>query len=108
MRQGLIVSVLAVVAFWLGTSIWNLGSKVLIAVSEANEAQLQYEEIHSRKAALEASVATLSTERGKDAAIRTTFGVAREGEEVIVVVPPQATTTPVVEKSWWEKVLEWF
>ena len=56
---------------------------------------------------LEANLAALETTRGKDAAIRTTFGVARPGEEVIVVVPP-ATATPTTTQSWWQKLLSWF
>lgn len=106
-KHGALIGVLMVVAFWLTTSIWSLADKALVAVSEANEAKVRYQLLEERKATLEANLASISTDRGKDAAIRTAFGVARPGEEVIVVVPP-ATTTPVVEKSWWDNVLSWF
>ena len=63
--------------------------------------------LEERKTSLEANLAALETARGKDAAIRTAFGVARPGEEIIVVVPPSpATTTPPL--SWWQKILGWF
>jgi len=103
----MILGVLLVVAFWLTTSIWSLADKALIAVTQARESRAEYESLEARRAVLEANLAALATPRGKDAAIRTAFGVARPGEEVIVVVPP-ATTTPVPELSWWDKVLNWF
>lgn len=103
----MLIGLLLLVAFWLASLIVGLAGKTHIAVSEANEAKRQYESLEARKTALEASLAALGTERGKDAAIRTAFGVARPGEEVIVVVSPaSATTTP--PQSWWQKFLSWF
>lgn len=101
------IGFLLLVAFWLGSLIWGLLGKTHIAVSQANDAKRQYEALEARKAALEANLAALETEHGKDAAIRTAFGVARPGEEVIVVVPP-ATTTEVVPLTWWQRILNWF
>lgn len=107
LRQGIMVSLLLLVAFWLLSLIWGLAGKARIAVEEAHNAERQYESLERRKAALEANLSALKTARGQDSAIRTTFGVARPGEEVIVVVPPTpATTTP--ELSWWQKILSWF
>ena len=106
-RRGILIGVLLLVAFWLATSIWGLTDKAHVAVLQANEAKWQYLSLETRKATLTANLAALDTARGKDAAIRTAFGVARPGEEVIVVVPPiPATTTAPL--SWWEKVLSWF
>ncbi|MBU6388616.1 hypothetical protein KGQ72_01955 [Patescibacteria group bacterium] len=107
LRQGILIGVLLLVAFWLASSIWGLAGKAHIAVSQAREAEWQYEALEARKATLEANLAALATARGKDAAIRTAFGVARPGEEVIVVVPP-ATATPTSTPSWWQKILDWF
>jgi cell division protein FtsB len=106
LRQGLLIGVLLLVVFWLASSIINLLGKARVAVSEAHEAQWQYETLKERKEMLEGNLAALATERGRDSAIRTAFGVARAGEEVIVVVPPppEATTTP----TWWERVVSWF
>lgn len=106
-RQGILVGILLVIAFGLLSLIWGLTGKVRVAVTQANDAKWQYQALEARKAILGANVAALNTERGRDAAIRTSFGVARPGEEVIVVVPPvAATTTP--ELSWWQKILSWF
>ena len=106
-QRGILIGFLLLVAFWLVSLIVGLAGKTHIAVSEANEAKQQYEALEARKAALEANLAALGTDRGEDGAIRTAFGVARPGEEVIVVVPPvAATATP--RQSWWQKFLSWF
>lgn len=107
LQQGSLIGFLLLVVFWLLSLIWGLAGKAQIAVTEAHNVQQQYQTLESRRIALEANLAALATIRGKDAAIRTAFGVARPGEEVIVVVPPTvATATPPL--PWWKKVLDWF
>ncbi|MFA6502712.1 MAG: hypothetical protein WCT45_00450 [Candidatus Paceibacterota bacterium] len=106
-QRGVLIGGLFLVAFWLITLISGLAGKAHIAVSQANDAKRQYESFEARKAMLEANLAALATERGRDAAVRTAFGVARPGEEVIVVVPP-ATATPTVTQKWWQKLFLWF
>ena len=106
-RQGFLISALLLVALWLASLIWGLAGKVQIAVDEAHKAQRQYQALEERRAILEANLATLATVRGRDSAIRTSFGVARPGEEVIVVVPP-ATVAPTSTPSWWQRFFSWF
>lgn len=101
------IGVLILIAFWLASLIFGLSEKAHIAVSKAREAKWQYQELEARKATLKENLAALATSRGRDAAIRTAFGVARPGEEVIVVVPPSATTTPP-PLSWWQRLWSWF
>lgn len=106
-QRGVLIGMLLLVVFWLVSLIVGLAGKTHIAVSQANDAKRQYAALEARKSSLEASIAALATPRGQDAAIRTAYGVARPGEEVIVVVPPvAATATPPL--SWWQKVLNWF
>jgi cell division protein FtsB len=106
-RRGIFIGVLLLVAFWLLSLIWGLIGKTHIAVSQAKDAERQYQSLAARKVSLETSIATLATVRGQDAAIRTAYGVVRPGEEVIVVVPP-ATTTPTPVLTWWQKIVQWF
>ncbi|MHB1163216.1 MAG: FtsB/FtsL family cell division protein [Minisyncoccota bacterium] len=106
-RQGSIIGVLLLVIFWLLSLIWGLAGKAERAVSQANDVRGQYQSLESRKTALEANLAALGTSRGQDAAIRTDFGVARPGEEVIVVVPPDQKA-PTTTLSWWQKLFSWF
>lgn len=102
-KRGLWIGVLLLVAAWLAMHIWSLATKAQIAMSQARQSKAQYQALEERKAALQANIGALETDRGQDAAIRTAFGVARPGEEVIVVVPPkEATTTP--KKSWWQRL----
>lgn len=106
-RRGILIGILLLAIFWLVTLIWGLADKAQVAVSQAGDARWQYESLEKRKAALQANLSALATPRGQDAAIRTAFGVARPGEEVIVVVPP-ATAAPTSTPSWWQKFFSWF
>ncbi len=106
-KRGLWIGILLLVAAWLAMHIWGLATKAHVAISEARQTRSQYETLEERKATLQGNIAALETALGQDAAIRTAFGVARPGEEVIVVVPPkEATTTP--KKSWWQMLFDWF
>ncbi|OGG94173.1 hypothetical protein A2609_00110 [Candidatus Kaiserbacteria bacterium RIFOXYD1_FULL_47_14] len=106
-RQGIFISITLLVSFWLLSLIWGLVGKAQVAVREAHNAERQYQTLEKRKQMLEANLVVLATDRGRDAVIRTTFGVARPGEEVIVVVSP-ATTAPTSTPSWWQKIVSWF
>ncbi len=107
LREGIIIGVLLLAVLWLLSLIWGLVGKAQLAISQAHDTESQYQALEKRKATLEASLSSLETARGQDAAIRTAFGVARPGEEVIVVVPPAdqaSTSTP----SWWQRLWSWF
>lgn len=106
-RQGFLIGFLLLVLFWIASLIWGIAGKTHIAISQANDAKQRYTALESRKASLEANLAQLETVRGQEAAIRTSFGVARPGEEVIVVVPPTVSAV-VPALSWWQKILSWF
>lgn len=106
-KQGILIVILMIIAFGLVSLIWGLVGKARVAIIEAHNVERRYVALEERKVALEANLAALETPRGQDAAIRTAFGVARPGEEVIVVVPP-ATTAPTSTPSWWEQFLDWF
>jgi|SRR3989344_7958986 len=106
-RRGLFIGVLALVAFWLASLIIGLVGKAQIAVDEMHNVQRKYQALEKRRTTLETSLAAIESTQGQDAAIRTTFGVARPGEEVIVVVPPTPTTSTQT-LSWWQKIIDWF
>lgn len=101
------VSVLLLVSFWLLSLIWGLVGKAQIAVDEVHDVQRKYQALEKRRAMLETNLASIQTVRGQDAAIRTAFGVARPGEEVIVVVPP-TVVVPTETPSWWQRLFGWF
>ena len=107
MRQGLLIGLFFLAALWLVSLIWGLVGKAQVAVQEAHNARAAYQALEERRQMLEANIAALATEHGQDAAIRTTFGVARPGEEVIVVVSPTVATSTAPE-SWWHWLFSWF
>lgn len=106
LRQGLLIGGLLLASLWLVSLIWGISQKVQIAVSQAYEGKRQYAALEARRERLEANLAELETPRGKDAAIRTAFGVAKWGEALIVVVSPATSTLPSA-KPWWRRVLNW-
>lgn len=102
----LLVLFLAIAGGFLSLILGSI-DKAKLAVREAHSVESEYQALEERRSNIASSLAALSTERGRDAALRTSFGVARPGEEVIVVVPP-ATTAPTSTPSWWEQFTGWF
>lgn len=106
-REGVLIGILLILILWLLSLIWGLSRKAEVAIQEADDAKQQYQTLEERKATLENNLAALATKRGQSAAIRTAFGVARPGEEVIVVVPPVIATSTRAQ-SWWQDIMGWF
>ena len=97
------MSLLLVWLIFLNVSIFR---KEEIARKTADSTQKQLASIQSREMALQSNIKELSTERGEEATLRETFGVARPGEGVIIVTPAKvATTTPPA--PWWQKWFGW-
>lgn len=106
-REYMIAGFLALLIVWLLFLIFGIFRKEEIARRAAAETRAQLAILEEREQVLTATIDELSTERGQEATIRETYGVARPGEEVIIVVPPkEATSTPPL--PWWKKVLGWF
>ena len=92
--------VLIVAVSFMGVTIYGLFTKEREALSKRLEAQRELESIEERRVILEEDLAALATPRGREALVRDTFDVAREGEEVVVVLDAlPATTTPKEEKK---------
>jgi cell division protein FtsB len=108
LKQGVLVAFLVLVALWLATLVWGLAHKAKIAWQAAQETKAEYAELQGRQAALTATISSLKTPRGQEAAIRQAFGVAKPGEEVIIVVPPKEATTTPPPPGLWERLWGWF
>ncbi len=106
-RKGITVAFLMLVAFWLVSLIWSLAGKAVFAWQTANITALQAQALVARKHSLEKRIEILNTPRGREAAIRTAFGVARPGEQVIIVVPSKPTVSVKPKTSWWRQALKW-
>lgn len=106
-RDYVVAAILLLVFVWLVSLLLGILGKEERARRAATEAQAKLTLLSERETALRTSLKELSTERGEDAALRETYGVARPGEEVIIVLQPEPTAPPP-EPSWWEHFLGWF
>ncbi|MDE1965816.1 MAG: hypothetical protein KGI41_01060 [Patescibacteria group bacterium] len=98
--------VLTLACLWFAWLIWGLWGKEETARTAAGAMHAQLTDLESRSATIQTDLSALETPRGRDAAIRTAFGVAKPGEEVIIVVPPAASTSTPTE-SWWTRLWSW-
>ncbi len=105
-KDYVVASGLSILLVWLIFLNVNIGRKEEIARTTAQSTQKQLASLQARQQSLEKDINELATERGKEATLRETFGVARPGEGVIIVVPAKvATTTPPV--TGWKKWFGW-
>ena len=106
-REYIVVALLVLAIVWLIFLIVGIFRKEEIARHASTETQAQLQTFKEREGMLRASIDELNTERGQEATLRETYGVARPGEEVIIVVPPKEVAPPP-ELPWWKKALGWF
>lgn len=103
----LIIGVLMLVVLWLFFLLIGIVGKEERAREAARATKAELESLTEREATLRKNIEELSTERGQEASLRETYGVARPGEEVIIVI--QAGEEETLDKlSWWRKFLGWF
>ncbi len=106
MGEYVIAGLLSLAIVWLLWLVWGIARKEEIARRAVADTRAELATLKERQGVLEGNLAELSTERGKEATLRQTYGVAKPGEEVIIVVPPkEATSTPVL--PWWKKAFNW-
>jgi cell division protein FtsB len=99
-----IAGALALLVLWLLWLLFGIARKEEIARHAVRDTKAELASLEERKATLKENLAELDTERGQEATLRETYGVAKPGEGVIIVVPPkEATTTPNL--PWWRKFL---
>jgi cell division protein FtsB len=106
MKEYVWAAVLSLLLVWLVFLNVSIYQKERVAQAAAHDTQVQLAAFQSREKALQASVNELSTDRGQEAVLRETYGVAKPGEGVIIVVPPEtASTTP--PESFWQHWFGW-
>lgn len=103
-REYMTAALLALAAVWLLSLIFGIARKEEIARKTVAETRAELALLKEREATLTANLDELSTERGQEATLRQTFGVARPGEEVIIVVSEKELPPPP-PVSWWQRVL---
>ena len=104
MQEYVIAGLLALLVLWLIWLLYGIVRKEEIARRAVAETKADLQNLEARKTTLNQNLAELNTERGHEATLRQTYGVAKPGEGVIIVVPPkEATSTPPL--PWWRKFL---
>jgi cell division protein FtsB len=99
--------VLSIAIIWFAFLVAGIYEKEKIARTTVQETRVELAALEARKNTLAATVNGLETERGHEASLRETFGVAKPGEDVIIVVP-QEEIAPPPEPTFWDKVKEFF
>ena len=98
---------LLILLFWLLSLLFGIVKKEEIARHAAESAKRDMEALEKREQILSQNLKDLETERGREASLRETYGVALPGEEVIIVVEPEAEK-PLGELPIWRKFLGFF
>ncbi len=107
LKDYVIAALLAVLVIWLLWLLFGIVRKEEIARHAVADTKVELASLKERKETLDQNLAELNTERGQEATLRETYGVAKPGEGVIIVVQPkEATSTPPL--PWWRKFLGWF
>ncbi len=93
----------------IGVRVFGLYQNKQSVRAEEISRENELTKLTARRDELVAEVASLSTDRGMEEAIRERFGVVKPGEKVInlagdVPMPPPAP--PSV--PWWQKIINWF
>ncbi len=97
---------IALVLLLMGT--WRTYEKKQDAYEMRIRAEHEYADLAAREKSLQTQIGDLTTQRGKEAALRERYGLAREGERMVVIVEPEnriSTTTPSTWKTWMKGIL---
>jgi cell division protein FtsB len=105
-REYVIAAILALAILWLLFLIFGIARKEEIARNAVKDTQAQLAQLSARQGTLQQNITDLGTQRGQEAVMRETYGVAKPGEEVIIVVPPKVLPPPP-KLTWWQKMQLW-
>jgi len=106
-KEYAIAGLLGLVIVWLLFLIWGIVRKEEIARKAMDDRKAELAVLEERKAILAGNLTELESERGQEATLRQTYGVARPGEEVIIVVPPKEAA-PQPKLPWYKRFLGFF
>ena len=110
-RRVLLLFLFVLVVF-VGMGVWNIYWKEQESIALKTQAQLQLADLAQRQGQLQARIADLETERGKEEALREQYAMGKNGEQLIIITstekPPAsvATTTPL--QRWVHRTFPWW
>lgn len=89
---------------------WGMYQKFTVAAQERHIAEGELRELEEKEVRIGTAVASLSSERGIEAELRSRFGVAKPGEGEIKIVRDQSSAAQAAqdEGGFWSWIVETF
>ena len=108
-KRLIVLGLLALVVLAIG-GVWNAYQKERESAALRTRAEVQLDDLTKRHAQLNADIANLQTDRGREEVLREQYALAAQGEGLIVIVEPQQepvhATSTFMDKlrkafTWW-------
>lgn len=96
--------ILVILVVLLGRGVFNVYQMERESRERKGTAEKNLADLKSREALLEKNIAALNTPEGVEAALRSQFDVAKEGEGLIVVVEESLPSEAPAPRSLWERL----
>lgn len=101
------VAIVILILLGRGAIITFLKAREVGLIAESTQSKL--ESLKNRQTELSEKINFLSTEEGKEMELRSIYNAALPGESVVLIVDNKNTTsTPKIQKTWWQKFLNFF
>ena len=107
----LILLALFVLIVFSVAGVWSAYKKERESRALRQEAEMQFRDLSQRQEQLDADIASLETDRGKEQVLREQYALAARGEGLIVIVdtPPVAPTRATSSLvDWLKKTFTWW
>ncbi len=95
----------------VGAGVWGTYKKERESRALRQKAEIQLSDLSKRQTQLDADIASLETDRGKEQVLREQYALAARGEGLIVIVdtPPVAPTRATSSLiDWFKKTFTWW
>ena len=107
----LVLLILLILIVSVGRGAYGMYLKYAEATAALSVRETAFETLSDRQETLANNLADLDTTRGQEAIMRSTYMVAKPGEEVIILVPNKETddaSKTSDKKDWWSNIVKWW
>ncbi len=108
----LVFIVLLITFILLARAVWSVYGHEQLSAKDRERVEGELASVSVRAQVLKGQVQDLQTPQGVDDEIRSKFNVVKAGEGVAVIVngaqATTATTTYTTDRTWWQKVVDFF
>lgn len=109
-RRLLILGLIVLVVLGI-SGVWSAYKKEKASSALRAEAEVQLADLATRQSQLNADIANLGSDRGKEEALREQYALAAKGEKLIIIVDPHASGEVHATSSlmqWIKKTFSWW